>query len=211
MYNPSRFQVIDQKIISDLIKRYNFATILVAGSDDISVSHLPLVFEENTGDKGLLIGHMARVNPQWKLFDSNRKVKAIFHGPHSYVSPRWYEPSPDNVPTWNYAVVHLDGVASVIKDPAKAYQKMRDLVAQHDPEWPLDLPESVKKELMAEIVVFEIQVEKIDAKFKLSQNQVESNRGNVVKMLSESTQQIDHETAALMNIAKTIFSKSNGL
>lgn len=211
MYNPKRFQVTDQKIISDLIRRYNFATILVAGSDDISVSHLPLVFEENATNQGLLIGHMARANPQWKFFDSNKKVKVIFHGPHSYISPRWYQPSPDNVPTWNYAVVHIDGAACVIKDPAEAYKKMRELVAQHDPDWPLNLPESVKKELMAEIVVFEIQVQKIEAKFKLSQNQVELNRGNVVKMLSESTQQIDHETAALMNIAKTVFSKSNGL
>lgn len=198
MYNPKRFQVTDQEIIFDLIKRYNFATILVNKGTEISVSHLPLVFEPSVGEHGILIGHMARANPQWKLFAATQKVKVIFHGPHAYISPRWYTPKPDNVPTWNYAVVHMDGVPRVIKDSDQAFARMQQLVTQHDPEWPLDLPDRERQELMAEIVVFEIAIEAISAKFKLSQNQVEENRGNVIKSLDESPDQTDREAAALM-------------
>lgn len=198
MYTPSRFQVKDEALISELMNRYNFATILVSPvAGEIVVSHLPLVVAKN--DKApVLVGHMARVNPQWNLFRPEQNVKVIFHGPHAYVSPRWYVPKLDNVPTWNYGVVHVDGVARVVSEADGAYERMTELVAKHDPEWPLALPDKDRKEMMADIVVFEIAIAQINAKFKLSQNQVEHNRSNVVKELLASSDQVDRETGALM-------------
>lgn len=200
MYNPSRFHVTDDSVIAELINRYNFATILVSPkAGEIAVSHLPLIMTNGASEK-LLVGHMARANPQWKLFQPDQSVKVIFHGPHAYVSPRWYVPAADNVPTWNYGVVHVDGVARVVSNTDAAYERMTELVAKHDPEWPLALNDKDRKERMAGIVVFEIAISKINAKFKLSQNQVEHNRANVVKELLASSDQVDREAGAFMKL-----------
>ena len=199
MYSPDRFKITDDSLIAELMHRYNFATILVSPkAGEISASHLPLVFAKGEGPNGTLIGHMARANPQWKLFKPGQAVKVIFHGPHAYVSPRWYAPKADNVPTWNYGVVHVDGVARVISEKDGAYARMTELVAKHDPEWPLALPDKDRNELLSAIIVFEIAIDQINAKFKLSQNQIEHNRSSVIKELLASDDQVDRETGQLM-------------
>lgn len=199
MYSPSRFKITNDELIREIITRYNFATILVVTKDgEISSSHLPLVLASSGNSFDTLVGHMARANPQWRHFSTSAKVKVIFHGPHAYVSPRWYTPDPENVPTWNYAVVHVDGVAEIISDPKEVYDCMQKLVQQHDPSWPLDLPGRETNDMIPQIVAFRIRVESVNAKFKLSQNQPEPNRSNVIRELSQSQDQVERETAELM-------------
>lgn len=197
MYTPKHFQQ-DTKQATEIMRGYGFATLLSIKDGAPLISHLPFLYDESQGPFGILVAHMARAKPQWRLFKDNPAVTVIFQGPHAYVSPRWYEFKADNVPTWNYAVVHAHGNAKVIADPEQAYLTLQKLVQHHDGEWTLDLSEKDRQEMLNEIVVFQIEVTKLDCKFKLSQNRSNVDQANVAKHLAQSQHQDERETAALM-------------
>ena len=130
---------------------------------------------------------MSRQNPQWRHFASGAPALAIFHGPHAYITPTWYEE--DDVPTWNYAVVHARGIARIIDDAPRMLKILAAVVnrfegAHSPPEnrWKFWLPEDLAKpeDLLASIVGFEIEVTAIEAKFKLSQNRSGEDRRRVI-------------------------------
>jgi transcriptional regulator len=198
IYNPQHYKSQNLDLIHKIMLRYNFATLISVVEGSPIISHLPLIFEPQETGKGLLIGHMAKANPMWKSFGMQNKITIIFNGPHAYISPRWYQPKADNVPTWNYAVVHVEGVARIIDSANASYEKMQDLVKKHDPDWKLSLSDEHKSSLLSEIVAFEIDILEIHAKFKLSQNQHELNRDEVIRQLASGTSDLERETASLM-------------
>src|SRR3954470_2539732 len=105
MYLPSFFKENDPATLYALMRENPFATLITVADGAPFVGHLPLLVRD-----GEILGHMARANPQWRQFP---EVTAIFHGPHTYVSPTWYT-SEGQVPTWNYAVVHARGRAELV-------------------------------------------------------------------------------------------------
>lgn len=60
----------------------------------------------------VIIGHLAKANEQWRHFQSHTDVLVIFQGPHAYISPSNYQGA--GVPTWNYAAVHMYGLAKIM-------------------------------------------------------------------------------------------------
>src|SRR5688572_1446882 len=113
MYIPPHFKESDVNEIQSLIREFGFAT-LVSIKDNLPwATHIPLELFTNEGDQWILRGHIARANPQWKSFEAMKDVLAIFMGPHTYVSPSWYNHR--NVPTWNYKAVHLYGKVSLVE------------------------------------------------------------------------------------------------
>src|SRR5262249_5079837 len=112
MYLPKYTVPKKEDAALDLMDQYPFATLLSQREDSPLISHLPLLLnrEQNT-----LIGHMARANSHWRILSENPRVTVLFHGPHTYVTPKWYVSGRD-VPTWNYAVVHVTGRAKLIED-----------------------------------------------------------------------------------------------
>ena len=82
---------------------------------------------------------MAKNNPQWEAF-FDEEVLVVFHGPHAYVSPRWYAEK-ERVPTWNYAAVHAFGKVRAFHEPEAKRAAVAKLVAHHDPQW---LPDYAK-------------------------------------------------------------------
>ena len=92
-----------ERTLASFIERYGFATLISGSAGELVASHIPIMLLRS-GERLSLIGHVARANAQWKQFDGGADALAIFHGPHSYVSPTWYATSPA-VPTWNYAAV----------------------------------------------------------------------------------------------------------
>jgi len=195
LYTPSHFDASTSSLVSEIIHRYNFATLITVKDDLPVISHLPFLYQ---AERSMLFGHMARANPQWRTFRPEKDVLVIFQGPHAYVSPRWYQPQPDNVPTWNYAVVHVHGTPKVVQDETAAYEVMLSLVARHDPDWKLSLSDQDRREMMREIVVFEIEVKKLEAKFKLSQNRPEGDAEHVAEELSGCRDQVERETGEMM-------------
>ena len=126
---------------------------------------------------------------------------AIFHGPHGYVSPSWYE-APRNVPTWNYVTVHAYGRARLL-DPSELGVQLSDLVERHERDavtpWRLEsLPEGYAEKLMRAIVGFEIAVERVEGTLKLSQNRSSEDQRRVLDQMSSSVDPTTREVARWM-------------
>jgi transcriptional regulator len=186
LYRPAAFASDDQAAIARLFDEHPFATLITAGAGEPQISHLPLLRESEPGPHGRLIGHMARANPHWNHFGNGASL-AIFHGPHAYVSPSWYAQPAIQVPTWNYAVVHVRGRATIVADRATTLATLQKMVARFESSrpapWRLQLEGARLDAMVGAIVAFEIEIERIDAKFKLSQNRDEADRRRVASAL----------------------------
>lgn len=188
MYTPNQYKTQDAALVSDIINNYGFATLITSNGDSPFVSHLPLILE-TTNDKDSLVGHCARANPQWRHFAEGQTVTVIFHGPHAYISPAWYTPSEDNVPTWNYATVHVRGKARILEDKVESQTVLRKLVEKfedfYQTGWRLPQPPHPELDVLTKaIVAFRIEMSEVQAKLKLSQNQVLENRSNVIQKVA---------------------------
>lgn len=196
LYVPSHFRVDDRDGLVAFMRAHAFATLVSSGATGLHVSHVPILVDV-AGDKVLLRGHVARANPQWEALEGAQHVTAIFHGPHAYVSPTWYVTHP-SVPTWNYAVVHAQGNAR-LTDEAELHEIVTELSAQYeagnDPPWRLsEQPASYVSSMLGMIVGFQMEVLRIEGKFKLSQNRP-AEIARVVARLEGSG---EHELAAMM-------------
>lgn len=197
LYVPAHFHAPDDASAFAVIRAYPFATLITSADADLHVSHLPL----GSGPDGTLTGHMARANPHWRYFAVGRTV-AIFHGPHAYVSPSWYERAPGNVPTWNYAVVHVHGTPVAIDDLAAVSAQMADMVQSYEGDgpaaWRFDAGSSAMQAMLRGIVAFRMPIKRLEAKFKLSQNRASTDRMNVAAALRAGGQPDAVAVAELM-------------
>jgi transcriptional regulator len=144
---------------------------------------------------------MARANPHWRMGDGRRAL-AIFHGPHCYISPTWYQ-AEDVVPTWNYVTVHVHGTLRVNEDKSRLVDVIRRLVDVYEAKmpapWSLDsLDGGFLDGLLKSIVGFEIEIDRIEGKWKLNQNHPVERRQNVIRSLRETGDQDGQRIAELM-------------
>jgi transcriptional regulator len=188
MYIPASFAETDPAALHHLMQRHSFATLVSQGEGEPFASHLPLLIEHFPAPHGRLLGHMARANPQWRSADGQR-VLAIFHGPHAYVSPTWYEAA-NVVPTWNYAVVHAYGRLRLV-GPERLREIVRRTVDRYESgrpaPWSMDAPDpAFVEKLLESIVGFEIDVDRLEGKWKLSQNHSAERREKVIHALQNA-------------------------
>jgi len=188
VYIPRPFALREPKPIARLLAEHPFATLVTPGDAEPQVSHLPLQFDPGSGSHGTFLGHMARANPHWEHFGDGPSV-AIFHGPHAYVSPSWYLEPAAAVPTWNYCVVHAHGTAELMDDERDKRALLDAMVQRYesarDKPWRLQLEGRALEAMLGAIVGFRLRVERIDAKFKLSQNRGAEDRERVMARLRE--------------------------
>lgn len=184
MYVPAHFSTRDEALVAEAIDDWSFATLVSQHEGRPFASHLPLL-RERRGDRTVLVGHFARANPHWRSV-AGADAMAIFHGPHAYVSPRWYV-SPNLVPTWNYAAIHCHGRVRLIDDAREARAVLARMVDRYEGDapdrWTLDLDPQFEAKLVAAIVAFEFEVERIEAKFKLSQNRLPADRDAMLRAI----------------------------
>ena len=109
------------------LRQNEFATLVAYDGQRPAASHLLMEIVEQGGNV-LVNGHMSKANPLWKTFGQNPEVLVIFHGPHTYISPTWYNHV--NVPTWNYQAVHLYGRPRAVTDLAELHAMLSRLVAK---------------------------------------------------------------------------------
>ena len=186
MYRPRHFDVSDRAELLEQIRKEPFGVLVSQGGQGLVASHVPFLLERGE-DGDVLFGHVARPNEQWRDFDGQSEVLVVFSGPHAYVSPAWASPE-KTVPTWNYVAVHVYGVPRIVEAPAVVRQRIDQLVAEHegrrDRPWASDqLPESLFGGLLRGIVAFELVIDRIEGKRKLSQNKSEADRRGVVQGL----------------------------
>jgi transcriptional regulator len=201
MYIPPAFRVEDPAKIGALMRHNSFATLITDDGNAPFASHLPMLHLPENGGHGSLLSHMARANPQWQHFASGRQALAIFHGPHSYISPSWYQTGPA-VPTWNYATVHAYGIPKVFNDHERIVSLLRDLVAVYEAAyerpWPGNLPDDYRDKMIQGIVAFEIPITRVEAKFKLGQNRPAADTQGVYDALARSADGDSRALAELM-------------
>jgi transcriptional regulator len=201
IYLPKHFEEARPERVGDLIRRYGFATLVTTGDGGVAVSHVPLHYEAERGPHGTLVGHLARPNPQVSHLLAGGPALAIFQGPHAYVSPTWYAGAP-NVPTWNYAVVHAQGRATAFEDEARLSALLATLGSTYEDgpaPWRYEeLPDDYRRRMLRGIIGFEIAVERLEGKFKLSQNRDATDRANVAAALERSADPSARDLAALM-------------
>lgn len=192
MYSPPSFRETEHARIREVVDADSFATLISPPLPPATlplVTHLPLQWDPG---RNVLIGHLARANPHAAALTDGAAVLAVFHGAHGYISPTWYvdeNPKVPNVPTWNYAVVHMVGRVTRVDEEAGKWQIVHALSAQYeqgrDPAWNARGSDDHQSKLGA-IVGFEIAIDSIDAKFKLSQNRSFADQQSVVAHLAES-------------------------
>lgn len=200
MYLPKSFHETRPDVLHALMRDYPFATIVMHGNDGLVANHIPLELASDAS----LHGHVARGNELTKA--DGAEVLVIFHGVDGYVSPNWYPSKHETgreVPTWNYAVVHVHGRLRVVEDPAWLRQLLDRLTDRHEASqakpWHVsDAPEDHIEKMLRLIVGIDIAIERIEGKFKLSQNHPDANRAGVLKGLAERDGRRDAELAELM-------------
>lgn len=202
MYNPKRYESSAGTTAQDIIRAYPLATAISIVDGAPFVSYLPCTITKAEPEL-VLSAHCAKANPHWKYFERS-DLLLIFRGPQGYISPRFANNRSRTVPTWNYVAVHCTGTAAIVEGDA-ADDILRALVAQMEPQggWKLEeMGEATWARLRAGIVVFEVQVEKTEAKFKLSQQGSDGDKTALLRYLKESATEQNRELANLMERAE---------
>jgi transcriptional regulator len=199
MYTPRHNKEDDSKKLYSFMKEYSFATLVTSRDDVPRGTHLPFLVAM---DKEVirLSAHMARANDQWKDFSEAREVLVIFQEPHAYVSPRHYEKRL-SVPTWNYVAVHAYGHARIMDEAAAKYRLLERMIGSLDEgymkQWE-QLPEQFKKDKLAGIVAFEIDVTRLQGRFKLSQDRTTGEQETIIEAFCEHQDPLTSKIGEMM-------------
>ena len=187
LYIPQAHRVEDLNLLQDTMDEFPFVD-LVTTSPTLRISHIPVFLDRKAGKYGTLYGHVSRQNPQHEAFEGRSTAAILFHGPHAYISPSWYE-NPKTVPTWNFATVHASGKPQSVADEAALYQMLATLVAKSEHAYAAgqykleSIPKEFATPLMRAIVGFRMEIEALEGKFKLGQERSEGDRTSIVTHL----------------------------
>jgi transcriptional regulator len=192
MYIPEANKEDRLPVLHKFMEDQPFASLITVGSAGLFASHIPMVLEQN-GAMGRLKGHISRANSQWRDHSSVVEALVIFSGPQHYITPMWYPEKQETgkvVPTWNYVVVHAYGHLKVIEDGEWLMAHLGSLTDIHEANSPVpwkveDAPADYIKSLAKGIVGLEIEIERLEGKWKVSQNRSERDRSGVASGLAE--------------------------
>jgi len=197
MYIPSHFLETDLKKISQFIKTHPLGLMVANVDGELVGNHLPFMMPSGDVDVGSkLIAHTAKANPIWEVGEKKQKVLLVFSGYEAYISPSSYPTKKEThkvVPTYNYLSVHINGTLSAIQDEKDKHQIVKILTekmesSRKDPWAVSDAPKDYIETMLANIVGVELLVEKIEAKWKISQNRPARDRQGVIDDLRENVE-----------------------
>jgi transcriptional regulator len=210
MYLPAYHREDRLDLQHDLIRAYPLGLLVVEGREGLIANPIPFLLDAEATPKGVLKAHAARANPFWREYDATKEALVVFQGPQCYVSPNFYASKKETgkvVPTWNYVCVQAYGHLKVIDDKDWLIRQLRGLTAVHEATqekpWSIDdaPPDFAATQLQA-IVGFEIEISRIEGKWKMSQNRLPGDRESLVAALNEMT---DRNAAAVASlVARTI-------
>lgn len=187
MYVPDYFKLTDEEVILEIMRKYDFVTLLTQVDEQLLITKLPVLVEKDS-NRTTIKGHLAPHNPQaHSIF--GRSSTVLFQGPHHYISPRWYL-NRETVPTWDYITVAATGKAERLSK-VELMSLLKSLSTIYDPEWSaLGLEnESYYQAMSNDIVGFYLVVDTLTAKAKLNQNHPQENIVSVIHNLEGSDQE----------------------
>ena len=199
MYIPAHFREEDRDTLFQFIRQNSFGLLVTASDGVPTATHLPFTLNAEANENGTLRAHLARANPQWRHLETEREILVVFSGEHSYISPTWYVNAP-NVPTWNYTAVHIYGTPRILSDD-EMRPLLVELTGQYEGEqgWSLDaVSTDYTEKLIRAIIGFEIQITRIEGKWKMSQNKPEVDKNSVIDALETQTAPMAQTVAAAM-------------
>ncbi len=198
MYIPAINTFTDRDAIIGFMQQFSFATIVTVKSGLPVATHLP--FMTSTKDGAVIVtAHFAKANPQWMDIEQG-PVLVIFAEPHAYISPADYE-NERNVPTWNYVSVHAYGTGKLVTERDAVMNILAATIANYEAAYSQQwnsLPESYKTNMLNGIVAFEITVNDLQAKKKLSQNRTEVEKIKIINRLATGINANGKAIAAFM-------------
>ena len=183
---------------------------MTLGEQGLVANHVPFVLDAAAGPLGTLRGHVARANGQWREFRRDVEALVIFQGPQSYVTPSWYATKQETgkvVPTWNYAVVHVYGVIRAIEDGNWLRDQIERLTALQESAraepWAVsDAPGGFIDAMMKAIVGIEIDITRLEGKWKVSQNRPAADRQGVAQGLRTEGVEESEESIAMAQLVE---------
>jgi transcriptional regulator len=193
MYIPRHNEEKRVSAMHSLIVSRPLGTLVTLGASGLFASHIPMILEDDGSQFGVLKGHISRANPQWRDFVATVDALAIFTGHQHYITPTWYPGTKEHgkeVPTWNYVVVHAYGPLKVIQDEHWLLTNVEKLTNIHEAASPIpwkvnDAPQDFIKSQLKGIVGLELPIQRLEGKWKVSQNRTERDRAGVVEGLEK--------------------------
>ena len=206
MYIPKLFKMDNHAEIFNFIRQNSFGILIIADNNVPVATHIPIELELTAENEPILRGHVSKANPQALLFEKNSQALVIFTGAHTYISSSWY--AQENVSTWNYTAVHVYGQIRTLSED-ELLESVEKLTKKYESgvEKPLYVSnmssEMVRKQVKG-ITGFELKIQDIQAKAKLSQNRTDADYKNVVEKLEETPDFQAKEVARLMRQVRKI-------
>ncbi len=180
MYLPKQFDHRDPAVTCRLLREHPLATMISLDEEgEPFVSHLPIKLDQTDADgmPTVLLGHLARANPQVKHLALRPEVSLSFMGPHAFMSTQVY-PDVQRVPTWNYLSVLVKARVRGLQGEEAKDAMLKQLIADHDPPYAAQwrsLPDAYTHGMLAAIAAYEFVVIEIQTKIKLNQHRPESH------------------------------------
>lgn len=206
MYTPPAFREDDPATLRQIIREARLSTLVTATSEGLVATPLPFLVTDE-GEYGVLYGHVAKANPQWKL-QPTEEALAIFSGPDAYITPSWYESKREHgkvVPTWNYVAVHVYGPVEFSDDEDRLYEIVTRLTNLYESPraapWAVtDAPAQFIKSQLRGIIGLRLPITRIEGKRKMSQNRPKADREGVAAGLLQSEREDDRRVSAMIPI-----------
>jgi len=188
MYVPAHFEATPEQV-SALLAAPGLVDLISTGPDGLVATPLPMLHQPATDGLGSLVGHVARNNPHWRC--ASGESLAIVRGPDAYISPAWYPSKAEHgrvVPTWNYLTLQVYGRLVIHESTEWLRDLVTRLTAVHEAavgsSWqPSDAPAAYLDGQLRAIVGIELQISRIEAKAKLSQNRSAADQASVIEAL----------------------------
>ena len=192
MYVPEHFREVAPSEIAPVIAAAPLACIVANTADGLVANHIPVLVAAD----GALIGHVALANDIHRTVGEGQEVLAIFRPADAYVSPNFYPSKAEHhrhVPTWNYQAVHVTGAISFQHEERAKRAVVGLLTREHERRlnaeraWRMaDAPADFMTDMLAGIVAFRIEVQRVIAKSKLSQNREARDYQGVIDGLTRN-------------------------
>jgi transcriptional regulator len=206
LYLPAFFNETRTDVLHALMRARPLCTLVTQCDSGLAANHMPVQTLDEPAPLGCIRGHIARANPLWREYRSATEALAIFHGPHTYISPSFYpskEETGEVVPTWDYAVVHAGGTLRFIDDAGWLRSFVAGLTRIHEKPrqqpWGIDdAPAPYIDKMLSLIVGFEFSILSLAGKWKVSQNRPQADRQGVIRHLQGASDADSHEIAAML-------------
>lgn len=191
MYRPPAFREDRPEVLHQMIRSHPLATLVTYGASGLAANLVPFSLVEGAPDR--LRTHLAKANEQLADLRDGAEALVIFQGPQTYISPSWYPMKQEHgkvVPTWNYVVVQAWGRPHIVDDEKWLRHQLASITTEQEKDrsapWTMgDAPASFIAGQIKGIAGLEIPIDRIEGKWKASQNQPTPNRAGVVTGLRE--------------------------